>query len=110
MPALPRKRYGVLLREWQARPEKKVKNHDVVHLQKVTNLNEYRQDENLWGKLKIYEELLLRFLSQVDDDDQRSIQDALRLVWNPALKVRRLVLTFHSHHNLKIPGATTDWL
>ena len=81
-----------------------------MHLQKITNLNEYRQDENLWEKLKTYEELLLRFVSQVDDDDQRSIQDALRLVWNPTLKVRRLVLTFHSHHNLKFPGTYTDWL
>lgn len=34
----------------------------------------------MWQKLKAYEELLLRLVPQVDEDDQKEIQDAILMV------------------------------
>ena len=42
----------------------------------------FRQDDRLWQKLKAYENLLLKFVPQVDDDDQQAIQDAIHMVLN----------------------------
>lgn len=42
----------------------------------------FRQDDDLWQKLKAYENLLLKFVPQVDDDDQQAIQDAILMVFN----------------------------
>lgn len=39
-----------------------------------------RQDDDLWQKLKAYENLLLKFAPLVDDDDQQDIQDAILMV------------------------------
>ena len=39
-----------------------------------------RQDDAIWQKLKAYEELLLKLVSQVDDDDQQAIQKAILMV------------------------------
>lgn len=46
-------------------------------------LSTVRQDDEIWQKLKAYEELLLRFVPQVDDDDQQAIQDAVLMVLIP---------------------------
>lgn len=42
----------------------------------------FRQDNDVWQKLKAYENLLLKFVPQVDDDDQQAIQDAILMVLN----------------------------
>lgn len=39
-----------------------------------------RQNDEIWQKLKAYEELLLKMVSQVDDDDQQAIQKAILMV------------------------------
>lgn len=36
-----------------------------------------RQDDDILQKLKVYEDLLLKLVPQVDDDDQQAIQDAI---------------------------------
>ena len=39
-----------------------------------------RQDDEIWQKLKAYEELLLKFVPQLDEDDQQAVQDAILMV------------------------------
>ena len=46
----------------------------------LTYYTTVRQDDEIWQKLKAYEELLLKLVSQVDDDDQQAIQKAILMV------------------------------
>ena len=46
----------------------------------LTYYTTIRQDDEIWQKLKVYEELLLKLVSQVDDDDQQAIQKAILMV------------------------------
>ena len=39
-----------------------------------------RQDDEIWQKLKAYEELLLKFVPQLDEDNQKAVQDAILMV------------------------------
>lgn len=39
-----------------------------------------RQDDEIWQKLKAYEELLLKFVPQLDEDNQQAVQDAILMV------------------------------
>ena len=39
-----------------------------------------RQDDEIWQKLKAYEELLLKFVPQLDEDNQQAVQDAIMMV------------------------------
>ena len=49
-----------------------------------------RQDDAIWQKLKAYEELLLKLVSQVDDDDQQAIQRAILMVQPLHRKIKNI--------------------
>lgn len=61
------------------RGRKKQYEECIVYLQVKANQRR-RQDDGLLHKVKIYEDLLLRVASQVDDEDKKAIQKAMLLV------------------------------
>ena len=56
----------------------------------LTYYTTVRQDDEIWQKLKAYEELLLKLVSQVDDGDQQAIQRAILMVQLLYCKMKNL--------------------